>query len=81
MWGVEEVDGFLTTRGLANQLGLNSSTICRYIYRGIIPPEDVTRDPASRVYLIRNDPQLVDHLRERVIEKKKRNGMLNSTST
>jgi hypothetical protein len=81
MWGVEEVDGFLTTRGLANQLGLNSSTICRYIYRGIIPPEDVTRDPASRVYLIRNDPQLVDHLRERAIEKKKRNGMLNSTST
>lgn len=81
MWGVEEVDGFLTTRGLAKQLGLNSSTICRYIYKGIIPPEDVTRDPASRVYLIRNDPQLVDQLRKRVTEQKKRNGMLKSTST
>jgi len=81
MWGVEEVDGFLTTRGLAKQLGLNSSTICRYIYKGIIPPEDVTRDPASRVYLIRNDPRLVDQLRKRVTEQKKRNGMLKSTST
>jgi DNA invertase Pin-like site-specific DNA recombinase len=81
MRGVEEVDGFLTTRGLAKQLGLDSSTICRYIYKGIIPPEDVTRDPASGVYLIRNDPQLVERLRKRVIEQKKRNGMLKSTST
>jgi hypothetical protein len=80
MRGVEEVDGFLTTRGLARQLGLNSSTICRYIYKGIIPPEDVTRDPASRVYLIRNDPWLVDQLHKRVVEQKKRNGMLKSTS-
>jgi DNA invertase Pin-like site-specific DNA recombinase len=79
--GVEEVDGFLTTRGLAKQLDLDSSTICRYIYKGIIPPEDVTRDPASGVYLVRNDPRLIDRLRERVIEKKKRNGMLKSTST
>ena len=79
--GVEEVDGFLTTRGLAKQLDLDSSTICRYIYKGIIPPEDVTRDPASGVYLVRNDPRLVDQLRKRVIEQKKRNGMLKSTAT
>jgi hypothetical protein len=81
MRGVEEVDGFLTTRGLAKQLGLNSSTVFRYIYKEIIPPEDVTRDPESGVYLIRNDPRLVDQLRKRVVEQKKRNGMLNSTST
>jgi DNA invertase Pin-like site-specific DNA recombinase len=81
MRGVEEVDGFWTTRGLAKQLDLDSSTICRYIYQGIIAPEDVRRDPASGVYLIRNDPQLVDRLRKRVIEQKKRNGMLKPTST
>jgi hypothetical protein len=81
MWRVEEVDEFLTTRGLAKQLGLNSSTICRYIYKGIIPPEDVTRDTASGLYLIRNDPRLVDRLRKRVVEQKKRNGMFKSTST
>ena len=81
MWRVEEVDEFLTTRGLAKELDLNSSTICRYIYKEIIPPEDVKRDTASGFYLIRNDPRLVDRLRKRVIEQKKRNGMLKSTST
>jgi DNA invertase Pin-like site-specific DNA recombinase len=81
MQGVEEVDGLWTTRGLAKQLGVDSSTICRYIYKGIIPPEDVTRDPASGVYIIHNDPQLVERLRERVVEQKKRNGMLKPTST
>jgi len=81
MRGVEEVDGFLTTRGLAKRLGLYSSTICRYIYKGIISPEDVRRDPASGVYLIRNEPQLVERLRKRVIEQKKRNRMLKSAST
>lgn len=81
MRGVEEVDGFLTARGLAKQLGLKPSTIYRYIYKGVIPPEDVTRDAASGVYLIRNTPQLIERLRQRVIEQKKRNGMLKSTST
>jgi hypothetical protein len=48
MWRAEEADGFLTTRGLAKQLGLDSSTICRYIYKGIIPPEERTvRHPVS----------------------------------
>jgi DNA invertase Pin-like site-specific DNA recombinase len=81
MWRVEEVDGFLTTRGLAKQLSLDSSTICRYIYKGMIPPEDVTRDPASGVYLIRNTPQLIEQLRQHVIEQKKKNGMLKSTTS
>lgn len=78
---VEEVDGFWTTRGLAKQLGLDSSTICRYIYKEIIPPEDVTRDSASGVYLIRNTPQLIEQLRQRVIEKKKKNGMWKSATS
>jgi hypothetical protein len=76
MWRVEEADGFLTTRGLAKQLGLDSSTICRYICKGIISPEDVTRDATSGFYLIRNTPQMIEQLRQRVVEQKKRNGML-----
>jgi DNA invertase Pin-like site-specific DNA recombinase len=77
---VEVKDGFLTTRGLAKQLGVNSSTICRYIYKNIIPPEDVKYDSASGVYLIRNDPQLIERLRQRVSEQKQRNGMLKPTA-
>lgn len=78
---VEALDGFWTARGLAKQVGVNCSTICRYIYKGIIPPEDVKHDPASGVYLIRDDPQLLDRLRQRVSEQKERNGMLKPTST
>lgn len=78
---VEALDGFLTARALAKQVGVNPSTIFRYIYKGIIPPEDVKHDPASGVYLIRDDPQLLDCLRQRVSEQKERNGMLKPTST
>jgi DNA invertase Pin-like site-specific DNA recombinase len=77
---VEEKDGFLTVRGLAKQLEVNISTIYRLIYKGGISAEDVSRTPANGVYLIRNDPQLVERLRKRVIEQKKKNGMLKPTS-
>jgi hypothetical protein len=81
MRGVEEKDGFLTVRGLAKQLEVNISTIYRLIYKGVISAEDVSRTPANGVYLIRNDRRLVERLRKRVIEQKKKNGMLKSAST
>ena len=73
---VEEVEGYLTARGLAKQLQVNDSTVYRFIYTQVIPPESVRRDAASGVYWICNDPQLIEQLRQRVIEKKRKNGLL-----
>jgi DNA invertase Pin-like site-specific DNA recombinase len=75
---VEEVEGYLTARGLAKQLAVNDSTVYRFIYKHVIPPEFVRRDAASGVYFIRNDPQLIEQLRQRVITQKQKNGMLKS---
>lgn len=78
---VEEVEGYLTARGLAKQLAANDSTVYRFIYNQVIPPEEVRRDAESGVYLIRHDMQLIERLRQRVITQKKKNGMLKSTSS
>jgi len=76
MRGVKEVDGFLTVRGLAERLEVNHSTVYRFIYKKVILPEYVVRDSASGVYLIRNDPQLIERLHKRIMKHKKRNGTL-----
>ena len=78
---VEEIEGLFTARGLAKRLGVNHSTLYRYIYKEIIPPECVTRDTASGVYLIRNDPLLIEQLRKRVVEHKKKNGALKAIAS
>jgi DNA invertase Pin-like site-specific DNA recombinase len=79
MRGVEEVDGYLTARGLAKRIQVDESTVHRFIYKGVIPAEYVTRDPPACVYLIRNDEQLLARLRQRVMEQKRRNGMVKAT--
>lgn len=60
---VEEVEGQWTARGLVRHLGINGCTVYRFIYRQVIPPEYVTYEPQSGMYLIRNDPQLLERLR------------------
>jgi DNA invertase Pin-like site-specific DNA recombinase len=77
---VKGIDGFLTARGLAERLEVNHSTIYRFIHKKVILPEYIVRDSASGVYLIRNDPRLIERLHKRVIEQKKRNGMLKPTA-
>ena len=57
-----ELDGYLTVRGLAEQLGLDRSVVYRLIYSGQVEPRYITRDPQSRVYLIQNDPDLIERL-------------------
>jgi DNA invertase Pin-like site-specific DNA recombinase len=79
MRGVEEVDGYLTPRGLAKHLAVNKSTIYRFISKQVIPPQLIKRDPQAGTYLIRKDDQLLERLRQRVIEQKQKNGMLKST--
>ena len=80
MRGVEEIDGYLTARGLAKRLDINSSTILRFVYTQVIPPDYVTHHPMSGTYLIRNDAQLIAQLRERILNNKQRNGMLKPTT-
>jgi len=76
--GTEIVDNYLTVSGLAKRIGANISCTYRYIYQKIIPPEFVIHKSQSGIYLIRNDTQLIERLKERVREKKQRNGMLKS---
>ena len=80
MHGVEEVDGFLTARGLAKRLSVNGSTIYRFIYNQVIPPAYVTRDPQAGVYLICNDEQLLTRLQQRVDENKQGYGMVEAVN-
>lgn len=76
--GKDSVDDHLTVNGLAKQLDANKSTIYRFIYRGVIPTELVVRTQQSGVYLIQKNEQLVERLRQRVEENKRKNGMLKS---
>ena len=76
--GADEMGQYLTVNGLAKRIGANESTTYRFIYREIIPAEHVIREPQTGIYLIRNDEQLIERLRERIEKNKYRNGMLKS---
>jgi hypothetical protein len=65
-----ELDGYLTVQGLAKQLELDRSTVYRLIYSGQVDPCYITRDPQSNIYLIQNDPELIEHLRNRPSAKR-----------
>ncbi len=78
--GADEMGEYLTVNGLAKRVGVNESTSYRFIYRKIIPAEYVTREPQTGIYLIRNDAPLIERLRQRVGEQKRRNGMVQSVT-
>jgi DNA invertase Pin-like site-specific DNA recombinase len=61
-----KLDGYLTVRGLAEQLGYERSYVYRLIYSGKVDPRYVTRDPQSKVYLIEHDPEMLEALRARL---------------
>ena len=71
----QEEDGFLTARGLSKRIGAGGSTVHRFIRKQIIPPEAIKRHPQAGIYLIRNDPQLIARLEQRIAKNKVRNGM------
>ena len=81
MRGVDELGAYLTVNGVAKRLRVNESTIYRFIYRQIIPVDDVTQEPQTGIYLIRNDEHLIERLRQRIEEQKRRNGMLKSAAS
>jgi DNA invertase Pin-like site-specific DNA recombinase len=62
--GVEELDGYLTAAGLAKRIGVDRSWVYRRLERGQIDKRYYTRHPQSGTYLIVNDPELIESLRQ-----------------
>ena len=60
---VAMVDGLWTLPGLTRELGVGSSWLYQRIYQGKLTEPDIQRLPGYRVYLIRNDPDLLARLR------------------
>jgi len=69
-----ELDGYWTARGLAAELGVERTWVYNRIYSGKIDPSYVARDPQSEVYLIRQDPALLEQLRQLLPEKLRAKG-------
>lgn len=63
-----EVDGYLTTRGLCTRLRSTQDWIYRRIQDGTIPPGHVTRHQQHNFYLIKDDPELIEQLRQRLAQ-------------
>jgi DNA invertase Pin-like site-specific DNA recombinase len=61
-----ELDGDLTVRGLADRVQADPSWVYRRIYDGTIGSNYVSRHPQSKVYLIKDDPELIEQLRQRL---------------
>jgi DNA invertase Pin-like site-specific DNA recombinase len=59
-----ELDGYLTARGLATRLGVDQRWVYHRISDGTIDPRCVTRHPQADIYLIQNDPELIEQLQQ-----------------
>lgn len=64
----EEVDGYVTVPTFAQQLVVHNDVIYRYIYKRVIAPEYIKRDPQTNFYLIQNDLQLIAQLRQQLTD-------------
>lgn len=62
----DEWEGCWTVNGLAKQVGVNESTIYRFIHNHVIEPDRITPEPATGVYLFPKNDQLVEFLKNRV---------------
>ncbi len=65
------VDGYLTMKGLAEKLECDASWISRKIKDYTIPPEFVKRHPQGGVYLIKNTPETIIQIKQRIKSKRK----------
>lgn len=61
---VSMMDGCWTIPGLTRELGVGSKWLYQQIYQGKLTEPAIERLPGYRVYLIRNDPVLVERLRQ-----------------
>jgi DNA invertase Pin-like site-specific DNA recombinase len=65
----DELDGHLTVSGLAKLVGVERSWVYRRLEAGKIDQCYWTRHRQSGVYLIVNDPQLIENLRQAVVRR------------
>jgi len=57
----DQLDGAWTVPGLARRFGVNRNRLYALIARGLLPVE---RHPLSQTYLVRDDPALLEQLRQ-----------------
>jgi hypothetical protein len=62
----EKIDGCWTIHGLSKELGIDRDWFYRRIYTGVLQPPDLIRVQPYGNYLIRNDPELIQSLRNEV---------------
>lgn len=60
---VSMIDGFWTVPGLTQEQGVGRGWLYQQIAQGKLKEPDIERLPGYRVYLIRNDPELLERLR------------------
>src|SRR5258708_20104609 len=60
---VSMIDGFWSIPGLTRELGVGHGWLYQQIYQGKLKEPDIERLPGYRVYLIRDDPDLLGRLR------------------
>ena len=65
----DELHGYLTVRGLATRVGVDRSWVYRRIYDGTVDPQYVMRHPQSQVYMIKDNPEVVETLQECLTRK------------
>jgi len=58
----QPISGYLTISGLAARLGVERTWVHKRLHNGTIPPEYVSRSAHSRVWLIRDAPELIVQL-------------------
>ena len=66
--------GRLTALGLAARLGAQRIWVYRRLRSGQIDPKYVTRHPQSKVYLIQDDPEMIEQLRQLLPRKQRAEG-------
>jgi hypothetical protein len=72
--GASELQGYLTASGLAKRIGIDRSWVYRKLEHGGIEAQYVKRDPVNGVYLIANNEQLIERLRQEIHRRPRTNG-------
>ena len=59
-----KLDGYLTTRELADLLGVSRGWVLRHIHNETIDSRYVSKHPNGSMYLIQNGPKLIEQIRQ-----------------
>jgi DNA invertase Pin-like site-specific DNA recombinase len=71
---LEVIDGYVGTKQLGIRLGVNRSWVYRRIRNGQIDPKYVMRHPQTKAYLVRDDAEVIEQLRNQLAHKPCANG-------